>query len=61
MVLSLARVKSAALTFGLIAFTHNVVEAAQVRRPLRVKINTDVLKTLFHKGDQRVLDAFADL
>ena len=61
MVLSLARVKSAALTFGLIALSHNFVEAGQVRRPLRLKINTDVLKTLFHKGDQRVLDAFTDL
>ena len=61
MVLSLARVKSAALTIGLTALTHNFVEAAQVRNPVRLKINTDVLKTLFHKGDQRVLDAFTDL
>ena len=60
MVLSLARVKSAA-AFSLIALFHNFAEAAQVRRPLRLKINTDILTTLFHKGDQRVLDAFADL
>ena len=60
MVLSLARVKSAA-AFGLVALSYNFAEAAQVRRPLRLKINTDILTTLFHKGDQRVLDAFADL
>ena len=35
--------------------------AVQVHDPVRMQFNTDVLKTLFHKGDQRMLDVLQDL
>lgn len=59
MALSVKRVTSL-LTFGLAALTNTAV-ADQVQNPLRVKINSSVLETLFHKGDQRMFEAFTDL
>jgi len=35
--------------------------ADQVQHPLRLQFNSEVLRTLFHKGDQRMLEAFTDL
>ena len=35
--------------------------ADPVREPVRLRINSDLLKTVFHSGDQRILDVFADL
>jgi len=59
MALSVKRVASI-LTFGLAAF-ENLVQAEQTQRPLRLMLNSDVLTTLFNKGDQRMLEAFSDL
>jgi hypothetical protein len=49
------------LTFGLAALSDSLVEAEQTQRPLRMMLNSDVLTTLFNKGDQRMLEAFSDL
>ena len=59
MALSVKRVTSL-LTFGLAALT-NTAAADQSMNPLRMKINSEVLNTLFWKGDQRMLEAFSDL
>ena len=59
MALSVKRVTSL-LTFGLAALS-NTAAADQSMNPLRMKINSEVLNTLFWKGDQRMLEAFADL
>ncbi len=40
------------LTFGLAAFNDTIlVQAEQTQRPLRMMLNSDVLTTLFNKGD----------
>ena len=59
MALSVKRVTSV-LSFGLAAIS-NFVAAEQVQHPLRLMLNSDVLQTLFNKGDQRMLEAFSDL
>ena len=59
MAFSVKRVASI-LTFGLAGF-ENLVWAEQTQRPLRLMLNSDVLTTLFNKGDQRMLEAFSDL
>ena len=49
------------LVFGLAAIFDSFAFADQVQHPLRLQMNSDVLKTLFHKGDQRMLEAFSNL
>ena len=49
------------LSFGIAALMSNVALAAQSNSPIRLKIDTKVLRTLFHKNDQLILDAFQDL
>ena len=58
MALSLKRFASL-VSFGLAAL--ETVKAEQVQHPLRLMFNSDVLLTLFNKGDQRMLEAFSDL
>ena len=36
-------------------------KADPIREPARLRLNADLLKTVFHSGDQRILDVFADL
>ena len=60
MSLSVKRVSSL-LAFGLAAFDNLIAVAEQVQHPMRLMLNSDVLRTLFHKGDQRMLEAFSDL
>ena len=47
--------------FSMAAMIDRFALADQVQHPLRLQMNSDVLATLFHKGDQRMLDAFTDL
>ena len=62
MAFSTAKRVTSLLTFGLAALSaDNLVKADQVENPLRLKFNSDVLKALFHKGDQRMLDVLQDL
>ena len=62
MAFSAAKRVTSMLTFGLAALSADYfVKADQVENPLRLKFNADVLKTLFHKGDQRMLDVLEDL
>jgi hypothetical protein len=35
--------------------------ADPIREPARLRLNADLLKTVFHSGDQRILDVFTDL
>ena len=60
MALSVKRFSSL-LAFGLAAFDNMTAKAEMVQNPLRMMINADVLRTLFNKGDQRMLEAFSDL
>ena len=60
MALSIKRVTSL-VAFGMAALNDNFAMAEQVQNPLRLMFNTDVLRTLFAKGDQRMLEAFVDL
>ena len=55
MALSVKRVTQM-LTFGLAAIPSAMAD--QVQNPLRLMLNSDVLMTLFAKGDQRILEAF---
>ena len=48
------------LTFGMAGLT-NLALCEQVDNPVKLRINSDIIKTLFHKGDQRILDAFQDI
>ena len=59
MALSIKRVTSL-VAVSLAALSDSVL-ADQVQHPLRMMFNSDVLRTLFHKGDQRMLDAFKEL
>jgi hypothetical protein len=38
-----------------------VATADPIREPARLRINSDLLKTVFHSGDQRILEVFKDL
>ena len=49
------------LAISAVTFNSLLVEADQVQHPVRFRINPDVLRTLFARGDQRMLDAFANL
>ena len=35
--------------------------ADPIREPARLRLNADLLRTVFHSGDQRILDVFSDL
>lgn len=35
--------------------------ADPIKDPARIRLNSDLLKTVFHSGDQRILDVFTDL
>ena len=48
------------LAFGLAGLT-DLCYGAQVQDPVRLRMNSDIITTLFHKGDQRILDAFNDI
>ena len=41
----------------MLAFTN----ADPIREPARLRLNADLIKTVFHSGDQRILDIFSDL
>ena len=43
-----------ALTLGVVMVTR--IEAAPVQSPLQGRVNTDLLKKVFHKRDQEVLN-----
>lgn len=60
MALSVKRFSSL-LAFGLAAFDNLAARAEQAQNPLRLMLNSEVLRTLFNKGDQRILEAFSDL
>ena len=60
MALSVKRFSSL-LAFGLAAFDNMAARAEQTQYPLRLMLNSDVIRQLFNKGDQRMLDAFSDL
>ena len=49
------------ITFTMAALLNSFTMANQVQNPLRLQMNSDVFRTLFHKGDQRMLEAFAGL
>jgi hypothetical protein len=36
-------------------------QADPIKEPARLRLNSDLLKTVFHSGDQRILDVFSDL
>ena len=55
----LSRVTSM-LAFGLAGLSH-LSMGDQVQNPVRLRLNSDIITTLFHKGDQRILDAFQDI
>ena len=48
------------LAFGLAGLS-DFVMGDQVQDPVRLRLNSDIITTLFHKGDQRILDAFQDI
>ena len=60
MSLSIKRVTSL-VAFGLAALNDKFAVAEQVQHPLRLMINSDVLRTFFHRGDQRMLEAIDGL
>ena len=60
MALSVKRFSSL-VAFGLAAFDNLAARAEQTQYPLRLMLNSDVIRQLFNKGDQRMLDAFSDL
>ena len=60
MSLSIKRVTSL-VAFGLAALNDKFAVADQVQHPLRLMINSDVLRTFFHRGDQRMLEAIDGL
>lgn len=35
--------------------------ADPIREPARLRLNAELLKTVFNSGDQRILDVFTDL
>lgn len=49
------------VTIGLIAALAGVSSAEPTQHPVRLNINSDIVSMLFHRGDQRMLDSFADL
>ena len=57
MTLSVKRVVSL-LGVGLAALLANEAEAEQIQHPMRLRIDSEMLATLFHRGDQRMLNAF---
>jgi hypothetical protein len=36
-------------------------QADPIREPARLRLNAELIKTVFHSGDQRILDIFTDL
>ena len=48
------------LAFGLAGLT-DLAMGEQVENPIRVRMNSDIITTLFKKGDQRIIDAFQDI
>jgi len=44
--------------FGAAALVASYAGADMVEPPSRFKINTDLIKRIFNKGDQRVLEVF---
>lgn len=36
-------------------------QADPIKEPARLRLNSDLLKTVFHSGDQRILDVFSNL
>lgn len=48
-----------ALTLGVVMVTR--IEAAPVQSPFQGRINTDLLRTVFHKRDQEVLNVVKDM
>lgn len=51
---------SSILAFG-IAGLADLALCEQVENPIKLRLNSDIIKTLFHKGDQRILEAFQEL
>lgn len=46
--------------FGAAALAASYVGAAMVEPPSRFRINSNLIKRIFNKGDQRVLEVFQD-
>lgn len=46
---------------ALIAIQQSSVLADQIMAPARMRINTDLIQTIFHTGDQRILTMFEDM
>ena len=59
--MALSKRVTSMVAFGMAALCDKFALADQVQHPLRLQMNSDVLRTLFHKGDQRMLEAFTDL
>lgn len=53
--------KSFTKALSFFAVTLFTAQADPIREPARLRLNADLPQTVFHSGDQRILDVFADL